>query len=680
MSRAAVTLRTVLALIPGCVSLDLPGQGSTPPPGQVDTGVAPDALATLDLPTAPTCVTSEDCASWLADNTCLAAACQLGRCAASLTGDQTPCSDGDPGTQGDHCLSGRCVAGPSLCTCAGSDDAGCTAFDDADPCNGRMRCNGCMCEAVATPEGSSCDDADPSTADDRCTATGACLGTRPCQCTSDATCPAALCTLSVCEACACRTFADVPGTLYFVAEPHGAVPAGMTTASTNAQTAWRVDAPAGLRATGLDGTYDHGAVTADLSTPPLALPAGLAVVSVRLAFFSAEAGCDDRVELRYGDALLSTLCGPTAPVTRHVALPPVSTPTALTLRFIANDSKNAAAGPRLERLSVARAARSACAPPAEVSLAAGPGALEQQPTIGTESSGASLAWQDAAGVWLRHVDLAGAPTDAPVLIGPGGQRPAAQAGTIAWEVSTASGEAQIAVRVGSSSPLLLPSTAARGPAVPAAGHVAFVESRASGDAVVTWLAPGTLTALATELPPQLGLRATLISDAALIVASSLTVTRLLGARTGELDGVILPATAASSGALVAVALPRASLAELVTLTAPGAEVPSLVAQRRTLVTGPVTALDVVAHGGGWIVAYALAPTPIADGGLVAVWTALDLAVQVPFAEIASYTFGDQDAVALRAVDDGLLATWRTDWFDGDASGVVVRRLTLPKKP
>ena len=149
----------------------------------------------LDPSTAVVCDTSTDTECTKSECNPSTAACEP-----VTLPDGTPCDDGDPLTEDDECTAGEC-AGTSVCGCAG--DADCP--DDGDPCNGTFLCSACACvidpatvvtcptdgdtacmtsqcapatgQCALTPvaDGTPCDDDDPDTTGDVCTA-GTCLG------------------------------------------------------------------------------------------------------------------------------------------------------------------------------------------------------------------------------------------------------------------------------------------------------------------------------------------------------------------------------------------------------------------------------------------------------------------------------------------------------------------------
>ena len=86
--------------------------------------------------------------------------------------DGTPCNDGKPTTTKDTCLGGTCV-GTLLCEladCKTRDQ--CHEDGVCDPSTG-------LCTNPMRPDGTTCNDGDSSTSDDRCEA-GACIGTVQC--------------------------------------------------------------------------------------------------------------------------------------------------------------------------------------------------------------------------------------------------------------------------------------------------------------------------------------------------------------------------------------------------------------------------------------------------------------------------------------------------------------------
>ena len=128
-----------------------------------------------------------------------------------------PCDDGNLCTTGDACVSGACEGTAVDCACA--TDADCGPYDDADLCNGTLRCDAgecrvdpqtvircehawdspCVrhecqpfsgvCKPVKAADGAACSDGNPCTVDDTCQQ-GACeAGEYACpSCTADAEC------------------------------------------------------------------------------------------------------------------------------------------------------------------------------------------------------------------------------------------------------------------------------------------------------------------------------------------------------------------------------------------------------------------------------------------------------------------------------------------------------------
>ncbi len=154
---------------------------------------------------------------------CLAASCdpKTGACVATPLADASPCDDGDPCTLGDGCKAGACQAGPdNTCTCATTAD--CAKQEDGNLCNGLLYCdqsqqppvckvnpgtvvvcqqdsaNPCtvgqcqpatgLCQQVAAPPKTPCDDDDACTGGDFCLGGSCQAGTFLCACTKDSDC------------------------------------------------------------------------------------------------------------------------------------------------------------------------------------------------------------------------------------------------------------------------------------------------------------------------------------------------------------------------------------------------------------------------------------------------------------------------------------------------------------
>ena len=131
-----------------------------------------------------------------------------------------PCDDGDPCTAGEICAAGACGGGTFTCSC--SQDSECQKLEDGNACNGTLFCNkakvpatcdlnpstkitcqtvddtACRkntcqpqtgkCLLLAATDGGECDDDEPCTKGDHCSA-GACLsGLNTCECLKTADC------------------------------------------------------------------------------------------------------------------------------------------------------------------------------------------------------------------------------------------------------------------------------------------------------------------------------------------------------------------------------------------------------------------------------------------------------------------------------------------------------------
>ena len=194
------------------------------------------------------CITDADCDQWLDGNQCggelrcMAGLCKpdpltipqcptekvtsctiqgcdpgTGDCTTFPLPNGTICSDSDPCTTGDNCVSGNCIGSPGACSC--TSDADCLAYDDGNLCNGRLSCaegqcvfdastivkcsestNPCAgtscdpatgsCTSTAL-DGSICDDTDPCTTGDVCVGS-VCAGT-PVNCDDLNTCTTDTC-------------------------------------------------------------------------------------------------------------------------------------------------------------------------------------------------------------------------------------------------------------------------------------------------------------------------------------------------------------------------------------------------------------------------------------------------------------------------------------------------------
>jgi hypothetical protein len=120
------------------------------------------------------CTTADACTSGIClggappncddGNTCTADSCDpvLG-CQSVAVADGASCDDGNACTTADSCVSGACSGGPP----PDCDDGNTCTADSCDPVLG--------CQSVAVPDGISCDDGDPCTTVDQCSA-GICVG------------------------------------------------------------------------------------------------------------------------------------------------------------------------------------------------------------------------------------------------------------------------------------------------------------------------------------------------------------------------------------------------------------------------------------------------------------------------------------------------------------------------
>ena len=150
-------------------------------------------------------ITATDCSD---GDPCTQDACDPGGAGAVGKGcihpfaDGAPCEDGALCTENDACKTGKCLAGIYVCECQA--DADCAAKNDADKCNGSLKCDvsaakpvckldpatvvscgpatkpclssGCskstgLCALAHHPAGTSCDDGDACTVGDACQGT-----------------------------------------------------------------------------------------------------------------------------------------------------------------------------------------------------------------------------------------------------------------------------------------------------------------------------------------------------------------------------------------------------------------------------------------------------------------------------------------------------------------------------
>ncbi len=148
-------------------------------------------------------------------NTCVPA---TGQCKLQLAGDNSPCDDGNACSTGDYCELGLCQAGTNTCVC--KKDSDCNALEDGDLCNGTLFCNKataqcqvnpitvvkcqtindtkCLCNACHPKEGKChllpfkdgkvCDDGNPCTPNEGCSAGECVSAVNTCECQKDADC------------------------------------------------------------------------------------------------------------------------------------------------------------------------------------------------------------------------------------------------------------------------------------------------------------------------------------------------------------------------------------------------------------------------------------------------------------------------------------------------------------
>lgn len=205
----------VLACLGACAGNDAGGGGVTDPDTLAElTDVATDtSRGTVDAKGTNACQCDASKDTICALNTCVAGVCEM-----RARNSGAPCVDGDPCTIQDVCADGSCQPG-SANACACKADADCP--DDGDKCNGTAFCQkqlfpwSCVvnpntivtCSNVAGPcrtvacepqtgactttdraDDTACDDGDPCTISESCTA-GSCQGgVQDCICKSNADC------------------------------------------------------------------------------------------------------------------------------------------------------------------------------------------------------------------------------------------------------------------------------------------------------------------------------------------------------------------------------------------------------------------------------------------------------------------------------------------------------------
>ena len=266
--------------------------------GQIDTGWA-DTSGRIG------CTEKSDCPQ----GECGTSICNAsGICITSPIKDGQPCSDGDPNTVGDLCIDGLCVPGSDVCIC--EDDNECLPFGNGNQCDGRLICDGCACIPVETPPGTACDDDNPLTVGDSCDANNTCVGTPLCECNVATDCTPEPCKETTCDGCACTQHPAQLGHIDAEEAFAAGVPATWTATSTSDTVFWR-QASGGLRVGDSTGLYSGPAVTAELTAESIFIPDTTVLLEVDLALYSAETGCDDRLEVYIDNKLTDTVCGPT---------------------------------------------------------------------------------------------------------------------------------------------------------------------------------------------------------------------------------------------------------------------------------------------------------------------------------------------------------------------------------
>ena len=128
------------------------------------------------------------------DLQCVYSTCVNGVCVINNTPDNTPCTDGNPATVSDICMSGRC-SGITACDSANCEQKTCMS----------ARCTQLgVCVYDPLPDRTVCSDINPSTVNDSCLA-GVCVGTAVCsnqlQCSTQNTCLRPECSSSSTTTC-----------------------------------------------------------------------------------------------------------------------------------------------------------------------------------------------------------------------------------------------------------------------------------------------------------------------------------------------------------------------------------------------------------------------------------------------------------------------------------------------
>ncbi|MEC9071571.1 MAG: hypothetical protein VX938_04290 [Myxococcota bacterium] len=234
-----------------------------------------------------------------------------------------PCDDGNPCTEGDLCVSGTCESGVAVCQC--QQDSDCEVYEEEDPCLGPLICKtdvtpfvcgadpsaniGCpepsnpcemaacsaatgVCSLIQVPDGTACESQDPCMLDGFCDG-GYCKGALVACEDGDP------CTSNHCQDGLCVTGDLTTGASFVDVNFDTGLPATWDASTDNPNVLWTVSEDYDpqnhgvvMVATGTDGSYDHGATEASLSTPHMLIHGEEVLLRFQTMAQVQDNGCD----------------------------------------------------------------------------------------------------------------------------------------------------------------------------------------------------------------------------------------------------------------------------------------------------------------------------------------------------------------------------------------------------
>ena len=467
----------------------------------------------------------------------------------------------------------------------------------------------------------------------------------------------------------CTTYPGTPGLIYVAESFKSGVPLDWTAATTNPDVVWQAAGVSGLRAGGKNGSYDYGAATASVASPPVQLPPGLAVIRLKLGLHSGETGCGDRLRIKLNGDLVDELCGPTETSVRTYAVNG-NQPVQLEAIFESNDKDNAGAGPTIEYVKWIRAAPSDCAPPTQEQVIPGLSVGKQShPQIAVREGGWFVTWQEPGGLFARLIDDTGTLIGQRIELDLYGENAAVSDGYVAWERQTEEGTRIVVGQPLGVATMVPDESVSHSPVIVGAEPTVIYIANVNAGSVLRSFQPGAGSAPIDLVGPLPNLAAPQVtSDAAGVWFTYFDGSSLV-LKGPDSQNILADAVPEKGSALaaghgnIAVAWP----------TATGIE---LRAGEKSFVIGSVGARSpaMATVIGGWVLAWTVDGD--SDSGVFGRYVTKTLEIGQPLT-LASYTFADQDSVDLSAWNNNSLAVWRTNWFDGDVSGVVIRRIQSP---